>query len=217
MPPSNRCPDAPATARLNLRTCPCSTARFLIRDRDRKYPALFGILADTGIKVVLSGVRILRTNAIMERWVRSCRREGSPLRWTAWSVDPVSPRRFRHLGRKRADDRAALEDILYAVGTGIGWNWLPTAPYDLGLELRRKRPPGPPLRPAHGSMMGHPSGDTRPLISDVRQNGSAPRRDLIGLLLPANALWQHPVLPKPVQSSEEPGQVCVKLFPRHSI
>jgi transposase len=38
-----------------------SPARFLIRDRDGKYPALFDdILADAGIKVVLSGVRIPR-------------------------------------------------------------------------------------------------------------------------------------------------------------
>jgi transposase InsO family protein len=53
-----------------------STARFLIRDRDGKFPALFdAVLADSGIEVVLSGVRIPRMNAIMERWIRSCRRE----------------------------------------------------------------------------------------------------------------------------------------------
>jgi transposase InsO family protein len=51
-------------------------ARFLIRDRDGKYPALFDtILADAGIEVVLSGVRMPRMNAIMERWIQSCRRE----------------------------------------------------------------------------------------------------------------------------------------------
>ncbi|MCX5321959.1 integrase core domain-containing protein [Streptomyces sp. NBC_00120] len=51
-------------------------ARFLIRDRDGMYPRLFdAILADTGIKVVLTGVRMPRMNAIMERWVRTCRRE----------------------------------------------------------------------------------------------------------------------------------------------
>jgi putative transposase len=33
------------------------------------------ILADAGIKVVLSGIRVPRMNAIMERWVRTCRRE----------------------------------------------------------------------------------------------------------------------------------------------
>lgn len=40
---------------------------------------------------------------------------------------PVRPRRFRHPGRRRTDDRAALEGILFAVRTGIGWNRLPTA------------------------------------------------------------------------------------------
>ncbi|ROP41839.1 integrase core domain-containing protein [Saccharothrix texasensis] len=51
-------------------------ARFLIRDRDGKFPALFdAVLADAGIQVVRSGVRIPRMNAIMERWIQSCRRE----------------------------------------------------------------------------------------------------------------------------------------------
>ncbi len=51
-------------------------ARFLIRDRDGKFPALFdAVLADAGIEVVLSGVRMPRTNAVMERWVQTCRRE----------------------------------------------------------------------------------------------------------------------------------------------
>jgi transposase InsO family protein len=50
--------------------------RHLIRDRDGKYPALFDIiLADAGIQVVLTGVRVPRMNAVMERWVRTCRRE----------------------------------------------------------------------------------------------------------------------------------------------
>jgi putative transposase len=51
-------------------------ARFLIRDRDGKYPSLFdAILADAGIEVVLSGVQMPRMNSIMERWVQTCRRE----------------------------------------------------------------------------------------------------------------------------------------------
>ncbi|RSM39748.1 integrase, partial [Actinoplanes sp. ATCC 53533] len=50
--------------------------KYLIRDRDRKYPALFDtVLADAGIDVVLTGIRTPRMNAIMERWVRTCRRE----------------------------------------------------------------------------------------------------------------------------------------------
>jgi putative transposase len=51
-------------------------ARFLIRDRDGKFPVLFDdVLADAGIEVVLSGVRMPRMNSIMERWVQTCRRE----------------------------------------------------------------------------------------------------------------------------------------------
>ena len=53
-----------------------SRARFLIRDRDGKFPGLFdAILADAGIETVLSGVQMPRINAIMERWVQTCRHE----------------------------------------------------------------------------------------------------------------------------------------------
>jgi putative transposase len=53
--------------------CP---ARYLIRDRDGKFPERFdAILADAGIQVVLTGVRMPRMNALMERWVQTCRRE----------------------------------------------------------------------------------------------------------------------------------------------
>jgi hypothetical protein len=51
-------------------------ARYLIRDRDGKVPAsIDDILADAGVQTVLCGVRIPRMNAIMERWVQSCRHE----------------------------------------------------------------------------------------------------------------------------------------------
>jgi putative transposase len=50
--------------------------KYLIRDRDGKYPGMFdAILADAGITVVLSGIQVPRMNTIMERWVRTCRRE----------------------------------------------------------------------------------------------------------------------------------------------
>jgi transposase InsO family protein len=53
-----------------------AAVRFLIRDRDAKYPALIEeILSDTGITTVLTGVQMPRMNAIMERWVGSVRRE----------------------------------------------------------------------------------------------------------------------------------------------
>jgi len=51
-------------------------AQCLIRDRDGKFPAMFdSVLADVDITVVLSGIRMPRMNAIMERWVQTCRGE----------------------------------------------------------------------------------------------------------------------------------------------
>ena len=51
-------------------------ARFLIRDRDGKFPGLFdAVLNDAGIETVLSGVQMPRMNSIMERWVQTCRHE----------------------------------------------------------------------------------------------------------------------------------------------
>jgi transposase len=50
--------------------------KYFIRDRDGKYPAPFdAILADAGVTVVLSGVRMPRMNSIMERWIQCCRHE----------------------------------------------------------------------------------------------------------------------------------------------
>ena len=62
-----------ATRRIRI---PGATVKYLIRDRDAKFPALFDeVLADAGIAVVLSGIRMPRMNAVMERWVRTCRSE----------------------------------------------------------------------------------------------------------------------------------------------
>ncbi|MFJ5989265.1 integrase core domain-containing protein [Lentzea sp. NPDC092896] len=50
--------------------------RVLIRDRDSKYPALIDeILGGAGIATILTGVRVPRMNAIMERWVKTLRGE----------------------------------------------------------------------------------------------------------------------------------------------
>jgi transposase len=50
--------------------------RYLIRDRDGKFPArMEEVLAGAGIQSVLTGIRMPRMNAIMERWVQSCRYE----------------------------------------------------------------------------------------------------------------------------------------------
>ncbi|WP_411151295.1 hypothetical protein [Streptomyces sp. A30] len=52
---------------MDLQDAGCQ-ARYVIRDRAGKFPELFDtILADAGIGVVLSGIRIPRMNSIMER------------------------------------------------------------------------------------------------------------------------------------------------------
>ncbi|MGX6606160.1 integrase core domain-containing protein [Micromonosporaceae bacterium Da 78-11] len=60
---------------MDLEDAGCQVS-YLIRDRDCKYPALFDtVLADAGISVVLSGVRMPRMNSMMERWIQACRHE----------------------------------------------------------------------------------------------------------------------------------------------
>jgi hypothetical protein len=50
--------------------------RYIVRDRDGKYPAQFDtILANAGIATVLTGVQMPRMNSIMERWIQTCRYE----------------------------------------------------------------------------------------------------------------------------------------------
>jgi transposase InsO family protein len=53
-----------------------SSAKFLIRDRDAKFPAAFdAVLAGAGVLSIKSGVRMPRMNSVMERWIQTCRRE----------------------------------------------------------------------------------------------------------------------------------------------
>lgn len=53
-----------------------SRARFLIRDRDSKFTQAFdAVLANAGLEVVTSGVRMPRMNSLMGRWIQTCRRE----------------------------------------------------------------------------------------------------------------------------------------------
>jgi putative transposase len=60
---------------MDLEDAACQV-KYLIRDRDGKYPGMFDrVLADAGITVVLSGVQVPRMNAITERQARTCRHE----------------------------------------------------------------------------------------------------------------------------------------------
>ena len=62
--------------------CP---VRFLIRDRDAKYPPSFDvILADAAIRAVPTGVHMRRMNAVTKRWTQTCRHE-LPDRMLIWN------------------------------------------------------------------------------------------------------------------------------------
>src|SRR5258705_4249089 len=53
-----------------------ATVKYLIRDRDSRYtPAFDAVFRNDGVAIVKTGIRVPRMNAIMERWVRSCRAE----------------------------------------------------------------------------------------------------------------------------------------------
>jgi transposase InsO family protein len=55
---------------------PGMAAKYLVRDRDSRYTAAFdAVLTDSGITIVKTGVRVPRMNAIMERWIGTCRAE----------------------------------------------------------------------------------------------------------------------------------------------
>ncbi len=53
-----------------------ATGKYLIRDRDSRNTAAFdAVFHSESIAIVKTGIRVPRMNAIMERWVRSCRAE----------------------------------------------------------------------------------------------------------------------------------------------
>jgi putative transposase len=55
---------------------PGACMRYLIRDRDSRFLAAFdAVLADSGITIITTGIRMPRMNAIMQRWIRTCRHE----------------------------------------------------------------------------------------------------------------------------------------------
>jgi putative transposase len=61
---------------MDLHDAGITAARYLIRDRDSKYTTAFDtVLADSGITTITTGIRMPRMNAIMERWIRTCRSE----------------------------------------------------------------------------------------------------------------------------------------------
>ena len=113
-----------------------SRARFLIRDRDRKFPGLFdAVLRDAGIEVVLSGVQMPRMNAIMERWVLTCRREllDRTLIWNQRHLVHALREFEQFYNRHRPHQGIANARPLYALPSPI-----PASDVDACVHIRRR-------------------------------------------------------------------------------
>jgi putative transposase len=61
---------------MDLHDAGATAVRYLIRDRDSKYTTAFdAVLTDSGVTLIKTGIRMPRMNAIIERWIRTCRTE----------------------------------------------------------------------------------------------------------------------------------------------
>jgi transposase InsO family protein len=108
--------------------------RFLIRDRDSKFTALFDEVFKTeGIRVVLTAPQAPRMNAIMERWVGSVRRE---------LLDRILIINERHLRKVLAEYEAHFNTHRPSPGPGSSQPSTGTA------RSGRHRNQGHPTRPA---------------------------------------------------------------------
>jgi transposase InsO family protein len=95
--PAHRCC---SQARQTSGTPHAGDFKFLIRDRDSKFTAMFDeVFRAEGIQIVLTAPQAPRMNAIMERWVGSVRRElldriliinAAHLRKASTSTSPIS-------------------------------------------------------------------------------------------------------------------------------
>ncbi|MGI5506325.1 integrase core domain-containing protein [Lentzea sp. CA-135723] len=86
--------------------------RFLIRDRDAKYPALIDeILGSAGITTVQTGVRVPRMNSIIERWVKTLRAElvDRTLIWNQTHLRHVLREYERHYNEHRTHRSLAAQ------------------------------------------------------------------------------------------------------------
>lgn len=116
------------------------TAKFRIRDRDSKFTAAFdALVADAGLKVVTSGVRMPWMNSLMERWMQTCRHELLD-RTLIWNQSHLLHRPGRDAGRGADLPNRGHAVAVYQEATRP-WRRLS------GCAARACRPGGPPPGP----------------------------------------------------------------------
>jgi transposase InsO family protein len=88
---------------MDLGEC-AETLKFLVCDRDAKFVAAFdAVFQCRGIRVIKTPVQAPRANAIMERWIGSCRREilDRTLEWNLPHLRRVLAEYQKHYNRHR--------------------------------------------------------------------------------------------------------------------
>jgi hypothetical protein len=100
--------------------------RFLIQDRDAKYPTLIDeILTSADITTMLAGVRMPRMNSIVERWIKTSSNAGSrhcaPNYWTAprSGTRPTSDMRYTSTSTHNVD-RGAITVTGGSISAAVG-------------------------------------------------------------------------------------------------
>jgi putative transposase len=86
--------------------------RFLIRDRDRKFTAVFdAVFAAAGVEIVKTPPQAPKANAYAERWVRTVRAEclDWTLIWNRWHLERVLRRYLEHYNTGRPHRGIDLE------------------------------------------------------------------------------------------------------------
>ncbi|GAA1913286.1 hypothetical protein GCM10009753_51770 [Streptantibioticus ferralitis] len=152
-----------------------ATVTYLIRDRDSKFPALFDqILGAARIQVVLTGIRMPRINAIMERWVQTCRHEllDRTLIWNDRHLRHALRQFELHHNTHRPHQAINQAAPLRAVPEPLNSGSLPFLPARSGREVlrrlrrrpRRRRCAGPalPAKITEGERLRRTLGRHRP-------------------------------------------------------
>jgi len=112
---------------MDLHDAGATAVRYLIRDRDSKYTTAFdAVLTDSGVTPIKTGIRMPRMNAIIERWIRTCR--------TAHSTPQHPYVHYRHRSPNRTNSVISTsKDVINSAASSTN---IATLPDQVGQSFR---------------------------------------------------------------------------------